>query len=88
MKDLSLESMIEKNESKIGIIGLGYVGMPLTLRFSEVGFKTFGFDVDNKKINSLNKKKSYIDHISDESIEALYEQDFSASTEFQEHFRN
>ena len=48
MNDPSLKLMINKTESKIGIIGLGYVGMPLALRFSEVGFKTFGFDVDKK----------------------------------------
>ena len=54
---------IEKKESIIGIIGLGYVGLPLALRFSEESFSTIGFDIDQKKIDCLNRGKSYIKHI-------------------------
>ena len=58
-----LTSKIKNKESKIGIIGLGYVGLPLVIRFSQEGFKVIGFDVDKSKIKSLNEGKSYIKHI-------------------------
>ena len=49
-----LRRRIQNRESKIGIIGLGYVGLPLSIRFSEEGFKTVGFDIDEEKVNLLN----------------------------------
>ena len=45
----------QKKDKKIGIIGLGYVGLPLAIRFSEVGFKVIGFDIDDSKVKMLNK---------------------------------
>lgn len=51
---------IKKKESLIGIIGLGYVGLPLLVRFAEEGFKILGFDVDSKKVAQLNKGRSYL----------------------------
>ena len=48
---------------KIGIIGLGYVGLPLTIQFAKSGAKVLGLDVDQAKVDSLNKGKSYIKHI-------------------------
>ena len=47
----------------IGIIGLGYVGLPLTLRYSAVGFKVLGIDIDAAKVDKLNAGASYIEHI-------------------------
>ena len=58
-----LKNKIKKKKSLIGIIGLGYVGLPLVSKFTSEGFKVIGFDNDNKKINLLNKKKLYIDYI-------------------------
>ena len=58
--------LIEKIKSKqalIGIIGLGYVGLPLVLRFTEVGFRVLGFDTDTRKVALLNRGESYIKHI-------------------------
>ena len=52
-----------KKNLKVGVIGLGYVGLPLCLTISEQGFKVFGFDRDNSKVKSLSKCKSYIKHI-------------------------
>ncbi len=51
---------IKNKESLIGIIGLGYVGLPLVARFAEEGFKILGFDVDPKKVNQLKNSKSYL----------------------------
>lgn len=58
-----LIDLIERREAKIGIIGLGYVGLPLIKAFIEAGFSTLGYDVDTKKVDSLNHGKSYIGHI-------------------------
>lgn len=59
----NLVEKIEKKEAKIGIIGLGYVGLPLLVRFGEAGFPLIGFDIDCRKIDSLLHGKSYIRHI-------------------------
>jgi len=53
---------------KIGIIGLGYVGLPLVIQFARSGAQVLGVDVDGEKVNSLNKGKSYIKHISSEEV--------------------
>ncbi len=58
-----LKKLIRNRKAKIGVIGLGYVGLPLVIRFLEEGFPVVGFDVDKKKVESLNKGKSYIKHI-------------------------
>ena len=65
-----LEKLSEK-QALIGIIGLGYVGLPLVLRFGEVGFKILGFDSDVQKVESLNRGESYIKHIPSEGIARL-----------------
>lgn len=67
-KLLNLISKIKTKNITIGIVGLGYVGLPLALRFSEVGFKVVGYDKDNKKIVKLKKHKSYIKSISDKEL--------------------
>jgi UDP-N-acetyl-D-glucosamine dehydrogenase len=54
---------IEKKEARVGIIGMGYVGLPLVLRFCEEGFQILGFDVDSKKVAQLKKGRSYLKSI-------------------------
>lgn len=66
---------IEKKEFKIGIIGLGYVGLPLLWTFHKHGFNVIGFDVDESKINSIDSGKSYIKHFSHEQIQILSDSD-------------
>lgn len=60
---IDLLSKIEERSAKIGIIGLGYVGLPLALRFCQENFKVIGFDSDLKKVNMLKQGKSYIKYI-------------------------
>ncbi len=67
----NLYGFIEKRTAKIGIIGLGYVGLPIVLRFCDEGFKVVGFDVDPAKVKSLNSGKSYIKHILSKDIARL-----------------
>lgn len=56
-------SKISSKEAIIGIIGLGYVGLPLLLRFVDAGFSTLGFDIDDKKVGMLNRGECYIKHV-------------------------
>jgi len=58
-----LISRIRAKEADIGIIGMGYVGLPLALHFLEAGFSVTGFDIDSEKVKRLNKGESYIRHI-------------------------
>jgi len=60
---LFLQDKIKSHTATIGIIGLGYVGLPLVIRFGEEGFPVIGFDVDTQKIERLRAAKSYIKHI-------------------------
>jgi UDP-N-acetyl-D-glucosamine dehydrogenase len=66
-----LKRQIERRDYTVGVIGLGYVGLPLVLRFAEVGFPVLGFDVDVDKVDKLNAGLSYIQQIGSERIEAL-----------------
>ena len=82
---MSKQQLIEKLKNKnaiIGIVGLGYVGLPLMLRYSEVGYRVLGFDIDADKVNSLSQGKSYIEHISSESIAQSLTQGFEATADF------
>ena len=71
----------QDKEAIIGIVGLGYVGLPLLLRYTQVGFKVIGFDIDNFKVDSLNAGKSYIEHIAADKIQAAQSL-FEATTDF------
>src|SRR5882762_7860506 len=67
---------------KVGIIGCGYVGLPLALRFAEAGHKVTGFDTDPNKVTMLNAGKSYIEHIPQNKIQQFVNsRHFSASND-------
>ena len=73
---------IKNKEVTIGIVGLGYVGLPLLLRYSEIGFKLIGIDVDQGKVDKLNNGQSYIEHIASSSIEKAVAKGCVATTDF------
>lgn len=80
-----LKNLLSKLKSKnatVAIVGLGYVGLPLALRYTEVGYKVFGVDIDDYKVKTLNNGKSYIEHISDARIQAGVASNFQATTDF------
>ncbi len=80
---MELLQKIESKKAKIGIVGLGYVGLPLLMEFVEQGFTTVGFDVDDKKVDLLNKGQSYIKHIADARIATVVESKlFGATSDF------
>ena len=68
---MDLLSKIKAKQAVVGIIGLGYVGLPLVLRFCEVGFQVLGFDTDAGKVERLNRGESYIKHIPSSRLAAL-----------------
>ena len=81
MKEQLLEK-IRTRRAVIGIVGLGYVGLPLMLRFSEVGFRVVGFDIDRAKVDALNQGRSYIEHIDAAKIAAARNAGFEATADF------
>jgi UDP-N-acetyl-D-glucosamine dehydrogenase len=68
---MDLMRKIKNKQALVGIVGLGYVGLPLVLRFCEVGFQVLGFDTDPKKVEMLNRGESYIKHIPEENLAQL-----------------
>ncbi len=63
----------DNRSARVGVLGLGYAGLPLTCCFAEAGFETFGFDVDRSKIEKLRAGRSYIGHIPAQRIARLVE---------------
>ncbi len=80
---MDLMNKIENRTAVVGVIGLGYVGLPLVLAFEKAGFSVIGFDLDGEKIRLLHEGKSYIKHIPSERTLALKEHGrFRATTDF------
>ena len=78
----SLAAPLDTRTAHIGIIGLGYVGLPLALLFSEEGFRVTGFDVDQKKVEILSSGNSYIYRIPPTDIQTAQRQGFSATSDY------
>ncbi len=77
--------LIEKLNNKtaiIGIVGLGYVGLPLVIRYSNIGFKVVGIDINQQKVDGLNKGESDIEHIPSQAVATAKENGFIATTDF------
>ena len=71
------------SQLRVGIIGCGYVGLPLGLRFAEAGHRVTGFDTDPSKVEKLNRGQSYIQHISQNKIQQFVQsKHFGATTDF------
>ena len=76
MKQQLINKLTDKS-AIIGIVGLGYVGIPLALRYAEAGYKVVGFDIDPEKVEKISSGKTYIKHIPDEDIQAAVDQGVS-----------
>ncbi|HFC93395.1 MAG TPA: nucleotide sugar dehydrogenase [Leucothrix mucor] len=79
------QNLINKLSNKtavIGILGLGYVGLPLMIRYADIGFKVIGIDIDQAKVDRLNQGSSYIEHIPSSDVQASIEKGFEATTDF------
>src|SRR5256885_11792006 len=77
-----LKSRIEQREAKVAIIGLGYVGLPLALLYSDQGFRVTGFDIDERKVSTLASGGSYIFRITTDEIQKARGQGFSATSNY------
>ena len=78
----ALEALLEKirgRKALVGVIGLGYVGLPLALRFSEAGFRVLGFDTDTDKVRRLNAGTSYLRRFPDSAVRKARDSGFEAS---------
>ncbi len=80
----ALKNKIQQRQAQVGIIGLGYVGLPLALLFTEQKFKVTGFDIDKKKVDTLSKGGSYIYRIPAEEIQSAASKGFRATSDYAE----
>ena len=79
----NFQSKVEAKAALVGIVGLGYVGLPLALLFARNGFAVTGFDLDPSKVTMLQRGESYIRHISETVIaEHIHNKRFQATTDF------
>jgi UDP-N-acetyl-D-glucosamine dehydrogenase len=82
---MELAKKIHAQEAEIGVIGLGYVGLPLALTAAEAGFSVTGFDIDTEKVTALNAGQSYIAHIAAPAVKRARETGrFAATADFAE----
>lgn len=79
-----LKSKIERRQARVAVIGLGYVGLPLALLYSEQGFPVTGFDIDERKISTIAAGGSYIFRIPAPEIQKARSQGFSATSNYSE----
>ncbi len=68
---MTLVSKIEARQAVVGIIGLGYVGLPLALHFGRQGFKVIGYDLDRSKVDAINNGQSYIRHLGSDAVKEM-----------------
>src|SRR5688572_5060183 len=65
---IDLETKLREKSARVGVIGLGYVGLPLIRAFVAAGYRTLGFDIDESKVKQLSAGRSYIAHVPSEWI--------------------
>ena len=83
--DAGLDPFLAKCRERsaiVGVLGLGYVGLPLALRFAEAGFRTIGFDIDPAKVQALNEGRTYIKTVGAERVRAGRAKGFAATADF------
>ncbi len=77
-----LIELLNSKKAKIGIVGLGYVGLPLALRYTSVGYSVLGLDIDPNKIKKISHGQTYIEHISSDRIRQAVKKGFQATTDY------
>ncbi len=70
-KASALLERIKKREARVGVVGLGYVGLPLGMAFADAGFPVMGFDIDARKVDAIGRGESYIKHIGSEPLKRV-----------------
>lgn len=80
MREKLLQKISQK-EIRVGVVGLGYVGLPLAVEKAKAGFKTIGFDVQKEKVNLVNGGHNYIGDVIDEDLKQLVDDGMLSATE-------
>jgi nucleoside-diphosphate-sugar epimerase len=73
-----LASRLDKRTARLGVIGLGYVGLPLAVELAQAGFEVFGVDIDESRVKQLNQGRSYIQDVPTADVPAADAMDASA----------
>ena len=76
----NLLNKIEKKEITVGVVGLGYVGLPLAVEKAKAGFKTIGFDVQDEKVKMVNEGHNYIGDVVDDDLKKIVKQGMLKAT--------
>ena len=79
---MSTLNKLKNKEAVIGVVGLGYVGLPLSVAYAEVGYKTIGFDIDPTKMEAIAKGECYLKHFGENYLDKALENGFSATNDF------
>ena len=80
---MTLQQLITERKAKVGIIGLGYVGLPLMRAFFKAGYPVIGYDVDPAKIEKIHKGENYLKHLGEDFIAEMSQADsFDATADF------
>lgn len=79
---MNFPEKVSSKTAKIGILGLGYVGIPLAMRVHEVDLRVLGFDIDTRRVDQLNSGQSPIKHLSRDDIKVMVDGGFEATTDF------
>jgi UDP-N-acetyl-D-glucosamine dehydrogenase len=77
---MTLKAKIEQREARIGVIGMGYVGLPLMVEYAHAGFSVLGIDVSEPKVESINRGESYIGDVTTEELAPLVEKGLISAT--------
>src|SRR5574341_2060908 len=78
----ALAARFRSRDATVGVIGLGYVGLPLVCRFSEAGFRTIGFDIDADKVASLKAGQTYLSTVAGEKLRSALKRGFQPTTDY------
>lgn len=73
---------LKKRDAVIGVLGLGYVGQPLALRYAQIGYRVVGFDIDARKVEELNHGRSQIEHINNADVAQAIKGGMTCTTDF------
>ncbi len=76
-----LQTRLAENRARIGVVGLGYVGLPLSVEFTEAGYSVAGFDIDAERVVLLEDGRSYVDDVSDEQLASALDAGFTPHTD-------
>src|SRR5215213_5556577 len=80
-----IKRLVEAKQAQVGVIGLGYVGLPLAVEFARKGLRAVGFEVDARKAELINRGESYIGDVASETLsEVVSNERFHATTDFDE----